>query len=182
MPHLRLVIVGWLQKAVISILAEVCGEDLQQKPNRKRKDKCVNTVSDVIMKQCRNVLHLAAAADKKMVFASLLGGSLNTSDNDDEGLLESPSMLSRPLDFRIIDMKLTSGAYGGSHEAFLEDVREVCSLLLHLFGSLIFNFFFFFFSFFKFLLLCNSFPVCIYVSKMLVPLYLYVVTACFNPR
>uniref|UniRef100_A0A2N9IQA2 PHD-type domain-containing protein n=1 Tax=Fagus sylvatica TaxID=28930 RepID=A0A2N9IQA2_FAGSY len=120
---------GPTKKAVISILAEVCGEDLQQKPNRKRKDKCVNTVSDVIMKQCRNVLHLAAAADKKMVFASLLGGSLNTSDNDDEGLLESPSMLSRPLDFRIIDMKLTSGAYGGSHEAFLEDVREVLNFV-----------------------------------------------------
>ncbi|KAL4639126.1 hypothetical protein ACB092_03G195200 [Castanea dentata] len=117
---------GPTKKAVLSILAEVCGEDLQQKPSRKRKDKCVNTVSDVIMKQCRNVLHLAAAADKKMVFGSVLGGSLNISDDDDdEGLLQSPSILSRPLDFRIIDMKLTSGAYGGSHDAFLEDVREV---------------------------------------------------------
>ena len=165
MPNSRLVIIGWLQKAVLSILAEVCGEDPQQKPNRKRKDKCVNTVSDVIMKQCRNVLHLAAAADKKMVFGSVLGGSLNISDDDDdEGLLQSPSMLSRPLDFRIIDMKLTSGAYGGSHDAFLEDVREVCSMLLNLFGS-DFQCLVVIFKNFYFLLLHNSFPVCIYIGK-----------------
>ena len=165
MPNSRLVIIGWLQKAVLSILAEVCGEDPQQKPNRKRKDKCVNTVSDVIMKQCRNVLHLAAAADKKMVFGSVLGGSLNISDDDDdEGLLQSPSMLSRPLDFRIIDMKLTSGAYGGSHDAFLEDVREVCSMLLNLFGS-DFQCLVVIFKIFYFLLLHNSLPVCIYIGK-----------------
>lgn len=117
------------------------GENLQQKPNRKRKNKCVNTSSDEIMKQCRKVLRLAATADKKRVFSSLLLGSLDTSDNDDGGLLQSPSMLSRPLDFRTIDMKLTSGVYGGSHDAFLADVREVCSPVLNLFCFLIFNIF-----------------------------------------
>lgn len=117
------------------------GENLQQKPNRKRKNKCINTSSDEIMKQCRKVLRLAAAADKKKVFSSLLLGSLDTSDNNDGGLLQSPSMLSRPLDFRTIDMKLTSGVYGGSHDAFLADVREVCSLMLNLFCFLIFNIF-----------------------------------------
>jgi hypothetical protein len=118
----------------------VYGENLQQKPNRKRKNKCINTSSDEIMKQCRKVLRLAAAADKKKVFSSLLLGSLDTSDNNDGGLLQSPSMLSRPLDFRTIDMKLTSGVYGGSHDAFLADVREVCSLMLN-FCFLIFNIF-----------------------------------------
>jgi len=111
----------------------VYGENLQQKP--------INTSSDEIMKQCRKVLRLAAAADKKKVFSSLLLGSLDTSDNNDGGLLQSPSMLSRPLDFRTIDMKLTSGVYGGSHDAFLADVREVCSLMLNLFCFLIFNIF-----------------------------------------
>jgi hypothetical protein len=119
----------------------VYGENLQQKPNRKRKNKCINTSSDEIMKQCRKVLRLVAAADKKKVFSSLLLGSLDTSDNNDGGLLQSPSMLSRPLDFRTIDMKLTSGVYGGSHDAFLADVREVCSLMLNLFCFLIFNIF-----------------------------------------
>ena len=57
----------------------------------------------------------------------LLGRKLiNSSDNDDEGLLGSPAMVARPLDFRTIDLRLATGAYGGSHEAFLEDVREVC--------------------------------------------------------
>ena len=51
---------------------------------------------------------------------------MHSSDNDDEGLLGSPAMVSRPLDFRTIDLRLAVGAYGGSHEAFLEDVREVC--------------------------------------------------------
>ncbi|KAE8023446.1 hypothetical protein FH972_009137 [Carpinus fangiana] len=112
---------GPTKRAVLSLLAEVYGETLQQKPSRKRKSKCVNTLSDAIMKQCRKVLRLAATADKKKVFSSLLAGSLNTSDNDDGGLLQSP----RPLDFRTIDMKLTSGVYGGSHDAFLADTREV---------------------------------------------------------
>ena len=79
------------------------------------------------MKQCRIVLRRAAAADDSKVFCNLLGRKLiNSSDNDEEGLLGSPAMVSRPLDFRTIDLRLTAGAYGGSHEAFLEDVREVC--------------------------------------------------------
>lgn len=73
------------------------------------------------------MLRRAAAADDSKVFCNLLGRKLvNSSDNDEEGLLGSPAMVSRPLDFRTIDLRLTAGAYGGSHEAFLEDVREVC--------------------------------------------------------
>lgn len=86
------------------------------------------------MKQCRKVLRCAAAADEERVFCNLLGRTLlNTSDNDDEGLLGFPAMVSRPLDFRTIDLRLAFGAYGGSHEAFLEDVREVCIVLPNLF-------------------------------------------------
>lgn len=149
------------------------GENLQQKPNRKRKNKCVNTVSDVIMKQCREVLRLAATADEKMVFSSLLAGSLNSSDNDDGGLLQSPSMLSLPLDFRTIDMKLTSGVYGGSHDAFLADVREVCSLMLNLFCFLIFNIIIHFF-------LKKNSCYCLILSLYAVLLYLNVERTCFR--
>jgi len=72
MPYLRLVIVGnrgvcscyWWRHVV--------------KPNRKSKNKWVNTESNVIMKQCwKNVFYLAVAADEKknFVFNSLIGGS-----------------------------------------------------------------------------------------------------------
>ncbi|KAK9119666.1 hypothetical protein Scep_017759 [Stephania cephalantha] len=117
---------GPTKKAVLSVLAEVCGEGLQQKPDKARKGKSVKTVSDIIMKQCRCVLRRAAAADEGKVFCNLLGTtSLNPNDNEDEGILGSPAMVARPLDFRTIDLRLAVGAYSGSHEAFLEDVREV---------------------------------------------------------
>lgn len=117
---------GPTKKAVLSVLADVCGENQPQKLTRKRKNRCFSSVPDVIMKQCRKVLRCAAAADEEKVFCNLLGRTLlNTSDNDDEGLLGFPAMVSRPLDFRTIDLRLAFGAYGGSHEAFLEDVREV---------------------------------------------------------
>ena len=100
---------------------------MEPKPEKKEKVKRVNTISDLIMKQCRIVLRRIAAEDEERVFFNLLGRTLvNVNDNDDEGLLGYPAMVSRPLDFRTIDIRLFAGAYGGSHEAFLEDVREVC--------------------------------------------------------
>ncbi|CAK9137780.1 unnamed protein product [Ilex paraguariensis] len=114
------------ERAVISVLADVSREPLLYKPEKKEKRKNLNSVSDLIMKQCRIVLRRAAAADEERVFCNLLGRTvLNPNDNEDEGLLGYPAMVSRPLDFRSIDMRLDAGAYGGSHEAFLEDVREV---------------------------------------------------------
>lgn len=120
------IVLSTLQKAVLSVLTDVCGESQHQKPNRKRRNRRFSSASDVIMKQCQKVLRCAAAADEEKVFCNLLGRTLlNASDNDDEGLLGFPAMVSRPLDFRTIDLRLSVGAYSGSHEAFLEDVREV---------------------------------------------------------
>lgn len=84
-------------------------------------------MADLITKQCRIVLRRAASSDIKKVFCNLLGRIiLNPNDNDDDGLIIGyPGMVSRPLDFRTIDIRLASGAYGGSHEAFVDDVREV---------------------------------------------------------
>lgn len=108
------------------MLANVCGDKVQQKPVKGTKRKTLISISDIIMKRCRIVLRRAAAADDAKVFCNLLGRKLiNSSDNDDEGFLGSPAMVSRPLDFRTIDLRLATGAYGGSHKAFLEDVREV---------------------------------------------------------
>ncbi|MQM01916.1 hypothetical protein Taro_034675 [Colocasia esculenta] len=117
---------GPTKKAVLSVLAKVSGGNLHSKPEKGRKVRHIEPKSDVIMKQCRVVLRRAAAADEDKVFCNLLGSSLsNPNDNDDEGILGFPGMVSRPLDFRMIDIRLAVGAYGGSHEAFLEDVREV---------------------------------------------------------
>lgn len=115
-----------MQKAVLSVLADASAERLPQKPLNEKKANTVITVSDILMKQCRIVLREAAAADDSKVFCNLLGRKLlNCNDNDDEGLLGSPAMVSRPLDFRTIDLRLAVGAYRGSYEAFLEDVQEV---------------------------------------------------------
>ncbi|XP_065874232.1 methyl-CpG-binding domain-containing protein 9-like isoform X2 [Euphorbia lathyris] len=132
---------GPTKKAILSVLADVCGETQQPKPIKKRKSKQVSTLSDVVMKHCQKVLRSAAANDKKKVFCNLLGRTLSntcdsedkllgrtllsTCDSDDQGLLGFPAMVSRPLDFKTIDLRLTFGTYQGSHEAFLEDVREV---------------------------------------------------------
>ncbi|KAE9612723.1 putative histone acetyltransferase chromatin regulator PHD family [Lupinus albus] len=128
---------GPTKKAVLSVLATVSGEGLQQKLSKKgRKKKTEISISDIVMKQCRIVLRRAASADDSKVFCNLLGRKLiNSSDNDDEGLLGSPAMVPRPLDFRTIDLRLAAGAYGGSHEAFLEDVCELWNNVRVAFGD-----------------------------------------------
>lgn len=113
------------------MLATVTSENPQQKAEKKEKVKIKTNMADLITKQCRIVLRRAAASDEDRVFCNLLARIiLNPNDNDDEGLLGYPAMVSRPLDFRTIDLRLAAGAYGGSHEAFVDDVREVCNLLL----------------------------------------------------
>ncbi|XP_014510912.1 methyl-CpG-binding domain-containing protein 9 [Vigna radiata var. radiata] len=127
---------GPTKKAVLSVLADVAGEGPQSNPSKGQKRKIVISISDIMMKRCRIVLRRAAAADDSKVFCNLLGRKLiNSSDNDDEGLLGSPAMVARPIDFRTIDLRLAAGAYGGSHEAFLEDVRELWNNVRVAFGD-----------------------------------------------
>lgn len=116
-----------MQKAVLSVLADVLSEGSQQKtPKEIIKRKKTVSISDTIMRKCRILLRRAASADHEKMFCNLVGRNLiHSSENDDEGLLGSPGLVSRPLDFRTIDLRLAYGAYSGSHEAFLEDVREV---------------------------------------------------------
>ncbi|XP_022575696.2 methyl-CpG-binding domain-containing protein 9 isoform X3 [Brassica napus] len=121
---------GPTKKAVLSLLADVRGGDLVQSSVKGTRKRTSIGVSDVIMKKCRAVLRDVAAADEDKVFCTLLGRKLlNSSDNDDDGLLGSPAMVSRSLDFRTIDLRLATGAYDGSTEAFLEDVLELWSCI-----------------------------------------------------
>ncbi|OIV90290.1 hypothetical protein TanjilG_13145 [Lupinus angustifolius] len=128
---------GPTKKAVLSVLTTVSGGGLPEKPPKKgKKTKTEISISDIVMKQCRIVLRRAAATDDSKVFCNLLGRKLiNCSDNDDEGFLGSPAMVARPLDFRTIDLRLAAGAYGGSHEAFVEDVRELWNNVRVAFGD-----------------------------------------------
>ncbi|KAI0502436.1 hypothetical protein KFK09_017386 [Dendrobium nobile] len=117
---------GPTKKAVLSVLAQATAGSVHQKFHKRQKEKCPISVSDAIMKKCRIVLRSAILGDESKVFCNLIGTSLlNPNDNEDEGILGSPAMVSRPLDFRTIDLRLDVGSYGGSHEAFVEDVREV---------------------------------------------------------
>ncbi|XP_020571229.1 methyl-CpG-binding domain-containing protein 9 [Phalaenopsis equestris] len=117
---------GPTKKAVLSVLAQATAGSVHQKFCKRQKEKCPISVSDAIMKKCRIVLRTAILGDESKVFCNLIGTSLlNPNDNEDEGILGSPAMVSRPLDFRTIDLRLDVGSYGASHEAFVEDVREV---------------------------------------------------------
>ncbi|KAJ8569810.1 hypothetical protein K7X08_006387 [Anisodus acutangulus] len=116
---------GPTKRAVISVLADVNRETTSCKPEKEVKVKSSSSVSDIIMKQCRIILRRAVKEDKDKVFCNLLGRSVLNPNDDDEGLLGHPAMVSRPLDFRTIDLKLAAGSYGGSHESFIDDVQEV---------------------------------------------------------
>ncbi|WCJ38411.1 methyl-CPG-binding domain 9 [Euphorbia peplus] len=117
---------GPTKRAVVALLSKLSGETYQPKFVRRRKLKQNSTLSDVIMRQCRIVLRSAAQKNEEKVLYNLLGRTLlNTCDNNGDGLIGFPAMVSRPLDFRTIDLRLVFGIYRGSHEAFLDDVREV---------------------------------------------------------
>ncbi|XP_074348213.1 methyl-CpG-binding domain-containing protein 9-like isoform X3 [Apium graveolens] len=115
---------GPTKKAVITVLADLQSAGFQQKPGKEQKKRYIS-ISDIIMQRCRNILRRLAAHDDSKNLYDLLGRTLmNISCGEDDGLRSSPAIVPRPLDFRTIDLKLAAGAYGGSHEAFLEDIQE----------------------------------------------------------
>lgn len=127
---------GPTKKAVLSILAKFSTEEPEQRPRKVKKVRSIAPKPEIVMKQCRVVLRHAVAADESKVFCNLLGVALkNPNDNNEEGILGSPAMVSRPLDFRNIDLRLAAGAYGVSHEAFLSDVRQVWKSIFTAYGD-----------------------------------------------
>jgi methyl-CpG-binding domain-containing protein 9 len=108
-------------------LAEACRVKVPQNPEKPRKEKNIISISEAILKKCRIALRHAISSDESKLFGNLLGTTLtNSNENEDDGILGFPGMVSRPLDFRTIDIRLAMGAYHGSWEAFLDDVQEVC--------------------------------------------------------
>lgn len=91
---------------------------------KAKESRVVRTISDVIIKRCRMVLRAAAAADEnKCIFGLMTESLLKANGPDDVG---NSATVSRPLDFRTIDLRLDAGFYDHSHESFIEDVHEVC--------------------------------------------------------
>lgn len=128
---------GPTKRAVISVLEDAYskGKALKSNEEKKKKKSVQFSISDLIMKQCRIVLRHVAAEDKEKVFSTLLARNVLVDNNVDDGILGSPAMVSRPLDFRTIDLRLQMGAYGGSHEAFLEDVMELWNNIRAAYGD-----------------------------------------------
>lgn len=119
-----------LQKAVLSVLTEACRVKVPPIPDKARKERNTISISEAILKKCRIALRCTISSDESKLFGNLLGTTLmNSNENEDEGILGFPGMVSRPLDFRTIDIRLAMGAYCGSWEAFLEDVQEVSFFL-----------------------------------------------------
>ncbi|KAK6147146.1 hypothetical protein DH2020_018058 [Rehmannia glutinosa] len=124
---------GPTKKLALHVVAEF--HSLQ--PNltlSRNKKKCI-PISDIVMKHCRIMLRRAAASEKTKRFCNLLRKNLVVSGNNKEGILGSPAVVSSLLYFRTIDMRLATGAYYGSHEAFIEDVREFWRNVLIDFGK-----------------------------------------------
>ncbi|KAL6888819.1 hypothetical protein ACP4OV_009845 [Aristida adscensionis] len=127
---------GPTKKAVLSVLTEACRQKLPQNPEKPRKEKNIISISEAILKKCRIVLRRAISSDESKLFGNLLGTTLtNSTENEDEGILGFPGMVSRPLDFRTIDIRLAMGSYCGSWEAFHGDVQEVIHNLHTAFGD-----------------------------------------------
>ncbi|KAM0868772.1 hypothetical protein ACQ4PT_041113 [Festuca glaucescens] len=117
---------GPTKKAVLSVLTEACRAIVPQKIETPRKERKTISFSEAILRKCRIVLHSAISSDESKLFGNLLGTTLmNSNENEDDGILGFPGMVSRPLDFRTIDIRLAMGAYCGSWETFSEDVQEV---------------------------------------------------------
>ncbi|KAK4393008.1 Methyl-CpG-binding domain-containing protein 9, partial [Sesamum angolense] len=57
--------------------------------------------------------------------------------NCEEGILGSPAIISSLLNFRMIDMRLASGAYCGSHEALLRKYKSYLVLKLQFWGNVL---------------------------------------------
>ncbi|KAL3624236.1 hypothetical protein CASFOL_033052 [Castilleja foliolosa] len=109
---------GPTKKLVLHVVDRFRNEN--PSPILERNKKNFISISDVVMKHCRITLRLVAASEKMESFCKFVG----LANNNEDGILGSSAEVSSLLYFRMIDMRLAAGAYCGSHEAFIEDVRE----------------------------------------------------------
>ncbi|CAK9233337.1 unnamed protein product [Sphagnum troendelagicum] len=118
---------GPTKRAVVQVLAKFYGGSPAKAQRRKTRKPVASP--DYLMQCCRIVLRHVADADKGEVFSILIGGP------EGHGTGKVRGMVARPLDFRTIDARLASGAYGGLPEAFAADVRQIWSNVEEVHGS-----------------------------------------------
>ncbi|XP_044968121.1 LOW QUALITY PROTEIN: methyl-CpG-binding domain-containing protein 9-like [Hordeum vulgare subsp. vulgare] len=127
---------GPTKKAVLSVLSEACRVIVPQKPENPKSERKTISISEVILKKCRIALRQAISAHEYKLLGNLLGTMrVNFNEYEGEAILGFSGMVPRPLDFRIIDIRLAMGAYCGSWETFSEDVQEVIRNLQIIFAN-----------------------------------------------
>ncbi|KAG0577270.1 hypothetical protein KC19_5G143600 [Ceratodon purpureus] len=109
---------GPTKKAVVEVLNHYEISPPCESPIDNTKARTLPSV-DQLMRRCRVVLRTLAEADNLSTFSILIGGP------EGHGSRRLRGMVPRPLDFRTIDARLAAGAYGGSVDAFAEDVRQI---------------------------------------------------------
>jgi hypothetical protein len=115
-----------VQKAVLSVLDKVSDEKQASLPIEEKKIEYVCPTPVRVMKRCRVILRQIIAPDDVRDFCNSLGGTVLGYFEDEEDNIEmSLPLITRPLDFRMIDARLAAGAYGGSHESYAADMRQV---------------------------------------------------------
>lgn len=113
------------QKIVVEVLSHFDVSPACESPTHKEEPRRTVPSVDQLMQRCRVVLRTVADADKTDTFSILIDGP------EGHGSRRLRGMVARPLDFRTIDARLAAGAYGGSVDAFAEDVRQVCLVYSH---------------------------------------------------
>nr|XP_043618017.1 methyl-CpG-binding domain-containing protein 9-like [Erigeron canadensis] len=116
-------VIAVFQQALNNVASGVPKMPLPLDTDIRRSDR----ICKAVMKKCQSIICHVAANSTDRDFSDLLGRSLNCDISDVQKLLIYAS--TRPLDLQTIHLRLLHGAYGGSHEAFREDVRELGSSL-----------------------------------------------------
>ena len=115
-----------MQRAVLSVLDKVGEEKQASLPIEEKKIEYVCPTPARVMKRCRVILRQVIAPDNVRDLCNSLGGTVLGYFEDEEDNIEmSLPLITRPLDFRIIDSRLAAGSYGGSHESYATDMRQV---------------------------------------------------------
>ncbi|KAL0350995.1 UNVERIFIED_CONTAM: Methyl-CpG-binding domain-containing protein 9 [Sesamum radiatum] len=124
---------GPTKKLALGVVAQFLSMQQNVAITKNRKD--LFAISNIVMKQCRFVLRRAALSKETKEFCTLIQERFVKHGNCEEGILGSPAIISSLLNFRMMDMRLASGAYCGSHEAFAEEVQEFWGNVLIVFEN-----------------------------------------------
>lgn len=117
---------GPTKRAVLSVLEKVANEKQVSPPKVEKRVEYVAPTPGLVMKRCRVVLRQIITADDVRVFCNSLGGTvLGYFEKEDDNIEVPLPLVTRPLDFRMIDSRLATGSYGDSHESYAADMRQL---------------------------------------------------------